>query len=82
MADQQLFVIWQDQENVDNVSIAIQTADLSTDEAADATIIDPDASFNVSSLYHGAWPISPLKKGIIPTWVIDQTLRSLIDYFD
>jgi hypothetical protein len=36
-----------------------------TDEAADATIIDPDASFNVSSLYHGAWPISPLKKGNI-----------------
>ncbi|XP_052063943.1 adenomatous polyposis coli protein-like isoform X1 [Mytilus californianus] len=52
----------QDQEEVDNISIAIQTADLTTDEAADATIIDPDASFNVSSLYHGAWPISPLKK--------------------
>ena len=53
----------EDRETADNISIAIQTADLSNDDAADATIIDPDASFNASSLYHGAWPLSPLKKG-------------------
>ncbi|OWF52755.1 adenomatous polyposis coli homolog [Mizuhopecten yessoensis] len=45
-----------------NTSIATQTAP--GDDQNSSVVMDPDASFNIGSLYHGAWPMSPMKKDL------------------
>ncbi|XP_069101780.1 LOW QUALITY PROTEIN: uncharacterized protein [Argopecten irradians] len=52
----------QTNDEANNSSMPTQTAP--GDDPNSSVAMDPDASFNIGSLYHGAWPMSPLKKDL------------------